>query len=283
MLTLVRSSLACVLMLTMTGVPASAQDLNPALAKRFSDGVTALKGGKLDEAEAAFRAVLKDGGDRAFVHHNLGIVLQQRGQHPAAVAEFHIASRQDPSFGPARLLAGASLLALGQPAAAIVDLDRAVALMPRELAAHLQLADACERVGNMRRVVDEYRAIVALAPDEPEYAYRLGKAYLKLSQWAHERIRAVDPHAARLSQALGREYLNQRQPELALQAFEEAARRNPTLAEVHLALARIHLDEGRLEDAAREIDRELAILPQSRDARELKAKIDAARAAPGRP
>jgi tetratricopeptide (TPR) repeat protein len=260
-----------------------AQPLAAGLAERFAAGVAALEAGRLDEADAAFRAVLRDGGDRAFVHHNLGIVLQRRGRHAAAVAEFHLAARQDPSFGPARLLAGASLLALGQPAAAIVDLDRAVTLMPRELAPRLQLADACERTGNVTRLVDTYREIVALAPDEPEYAYRLGKAYLRLSQWSYERIKAIDPRSARLSQALGREYLQQGRADQARLAFEEAAARDPALPEVHLALARLHADEQRWDEAAREVERELALTPESREARELKAVIDAGRASRPRP
>ena len=57
--------------------------------------------------------------------------------------------------------------------------------MPREIAAHLQLADACERTGRIARLTEAYRAVVALAPDDPEYAFRLGKAYLRLSQQAY--------------------------------------------------------------------------------------------------
>ncbi len=206
--------LGCLLAIA-AGARAQGADLPPALASRFAAGVAALQGGSLDEAEAAFRAVLRDGGDRAFVHHNLGIVLQRRGQHAAAVAEFHRASALDPAFGPARLLAGSSLIALGRPADALIDLEQAVRLMPREIAAHLQLADACERTGRIARLTEAYRAVVALAPDDPEYAYRLGKAYLRLSQQAYERIQAIDPQAARLSQALGGEYLAQGQPQRA--------------------------------------------------------------------
>lgn len=258
---------------------AAQQDLPPALAERFSQGVDALKSGQLAEAEEAFRDILRRGGNGAFVHHNLGIALQQRGEHAGAVAEFRIAARQDPAFGPARLLAGTSLLAQGKAREALVELEHAVTLIPLEPAAHLQLADACERTGNVRCLVDQYRAVVELVPNEPEYAYRLGKAYLRLSQWAHERIRAIDPRAARLSQALGREYVQQGRADLALRAFEDAASRDPALAEVHLSIARIHLDEGRLDEAAREVERELALVPESRDARELKAKIDASRVA----
>src|SRR6476619_3326008 len=78
-------------------VPAPAgavpQDLPPALATRFNDGVAALAANRLDSAEVSFRAVIAGGGDRAFVHHNLGIVLQRRGKHAEALAEFRAASR----------------------------------------------------------------------------------------------------------------------------------------------------------------------------------------------
>jgi Tfp pilus assembly protein PilF len=273
--------LGCLLAVT-ANVRAQGADLPPALAGRFAAGVTALQGGSLGEAEAAFRAVLREGGDRAFVHHNLGIVLQQRGQHTAAIAEFHRASALDPAFGPARLLAGSSLIALGRSADALVDLEHAVRLMPREIAAHLQLADACERTGRIACLTEAYRDVVALAPDDPEYAYRLGKAYLRLSQHAYERIRAIDPQAARLSQALGREYLAQGQPQLARVSFEAAAARDPRLADVHLALAQLAADDGRWDDAAREVAFELAVQPTSREALALRAHIDAARSA-GRP
>ena len=112
----------------------------------------------------------------------------------------------------------------------------------------------------------------------PRYSYRLGKAYLRLSQWAHARIQAIDPQAARLSQALGREYLEQGRPDLAERAFREAIERDASLDEVHLALARIYLADGRLDDAARAIASARLLVPDSRDVRALQATLDAARA-----
>jgi len=253
------------------------QGLPPALATRFSEGVTALSAGQLDLAEAAFRDVLRDGGDRAFVRHNLGIVLQQRGRHADALVQFRAASRLDPAFGPSHLLAGTSLLAMGQARAAVAELGLAAKLMPREPAVHLQRADACERLNDAICLADEYRTLVELSPANSEYAYRLGKAYLRLSQWAHERIQAIDPHAARLSQALGREYLEQGRADLAERAFKDAIGADDTLADVHLALARIYLADGRLDEAARAVARTLALVPGSKDARALQVKIEAAR------
>jgi tetratricopeptide (TPR) repeat protein len=271
----------CALLLLALGAHLVAQgDLPPALAARFSQGVTALQDGQLGVAENAFRDVLAGGGDRAFVHHNLGIVLQRRGRHGDAVQEFEAALERDPEFGPARLLAGVSLLALGRTREATAMLERATALMPRELAAHLQLAEAYERLDNVEGLVDEYRAIVELAPGEPEYAYRLGKAYLRLSQRAHERIQGIDPKSARLQQALGREYLAQGQPELALQAYQRAVERAPSLPELHLALAVIHFNLGRLDEASREAAATLALEPENRDARQLQTRIEASRSRP---
>lgn len=253
------------------------QELAPALATRFSEGVVALSAGQLDSAEAAFRAVIQDGGDRAFVRHNLGIVLQQRGRHADALVEFRTAFRLDPGFGPSHLLAGTSLLALGQAKAAVAELGLASQLMPREPAVHLQRADACERINDVICLTDEYRALIELSPADPEYAYRLGKAYLRLSQWAHTQIQTVDPRAARLSQALGREYLEQGRADLAERAFKDAISRDATLADVHLALARIYLTDGRLDDAARAVAQALVLVPGSKDARALQLKIEAAR------
>jgi tetratricopeptide (TPR) repeat protein len=253
--------------------PLAAQDLSPPLATRFASGVAALKAGDLSGAEQVFRDVLRQGGDRAFVHHNLGIVLQQRGRHQDALREFRAASRLDPSFGPARLLAGVSLLALDRPVEAIGTLERAVKLMPTEPVAHLQLADAYERSGRIEGVVDEYRHLAGMSPTNDEYAYRLGKAYLRLAQVSYARLRTVNPRSARASQALATEYARQGRRDLAAQEFERAARLDPTLVEIHLALARLYAAERRWDDAAREVERELALAPESREALELKAKI----------
>jgi predicted Zn-dependent protease len=255
---------------------AAAQELPPQLAERFSEGVQALREGRHDAAEAAFRAVLAAGGTRAFVHHNLGIVLQQRGRHADAVKAFRAALALDPTMGPPRLLAGTSLLALGRAKEAVGELEQAVDLLPGEPAARVQLAEAYERTGDLAGVVDQYRHLAQSAPQDGEYAYRLSRAYLRLAQWSFERISAIAPRSARLPQALGWEYLQQGRPDLAAAAFEEAARLDPQLPGIQLALARLHLDGGRLQDAARAIARELVLTPDDREARQVKAAIDAA-------
>jgi tetratricopeptide (TPR) repeat protein len=270
-------SCAAGVLLLITAVSVRAQerstDLPPAIAERFSQGVDALKAGQLDVAETAFRDVVRAGGDRAFVHHNLGIVLRDRGRHADAVAEFRTAIKLDPSFGPARLLAGTSLLALGRVQDARKELENAVRLMPGEILARVQLAEACERLDDKPCVVDAYRKVAALRRDDPEYAYRLGSAYLSLSQWAHEQMVLVAGDSGRRYQALGREYVRQRKTADAVNALEQAAALDPQLPDIHLELARIHWNEGRADAAMREVDRELTIVPFSKAALELQQQI----------
>jgi predicted Zn-dependent protease len=257
---------------------ARASSLTPAAQARFTEGVEALKGGRLDEAETAFREVLRTGGQAAFVHHNLGVVLQQQRRDADALAEFRAAIRLDSTYGPSHLLAGTSLLALKRPREALTSLQTARRLMPSDIAVSARLAEAYERLGDMPRLVDELRRTRTLAPNDPEYAYRLGRGYLALAQWSVERLRRATPPSPRLQQMAARTYVQQGQAAQAIQALQAAASADPGLPEVHLALAELYLRENQVDAAAAAVGRELAIAPQSRAALALQARIEEARA-----
>jgi tetratricopeptide (TPR) repeat protein len=260
--------------------PALAQQSLPApLEKLFATGVEALKKGDADAAEKAFLAVLRRGGKVSFVHHNLGIVYQQRGEHARAVTQFRQAIRLQPNYGPSHLLAGSSLLAMGRHAEAARELERAVKLMPVEPQARLQLARAYERSNNLLGAVEQYQALAEMAPQEAEYAYQLGRAYNRLAEWSYLEIVRLNPNSARLHQSLGQQYLAQGKTELAALSYQKAAEADPQLPEIHLALALIFLELKRFDEASREIELELKLVPESKKAQEVKQQIAAARAA----
>jgi Tfp pilus assembly protein PilF len=241
----------------------------------FEQGVQALKAGRLGEAETAFRRVLQEGGNRAYVHNNLAIVYQQQGQHSEAVAECREAMRLDPAYAPPRVVLGGSLLALGRVAEATAELERAVKLLPKERLVREQLARAYTRGGHPAAAIEQYRTLREIAPENPEYAYQLGRAYLRLSEWALLRLREIDPGSARIHQAMGHNYRVQGRADLAVRAFERAAQADPRLPEIHLALAQIHLEQRNYAEARKEIDRELAIVPESAGALALKRRLEA--------
>jgi len=241
----------------------------------FERGVESLKAGRLEEAEAAFRRLLQQGTREPYVHNNLAIVYQQQGRHREAVAECREAIRLDATYPAPRVVMGGSLLALGRVAEAVTTLEAAVKLLPKERLTREQLARAYERAGRPSAAIEQYRAVRELAPTDPESAYQLGRAYLRLSEWAMQRLRDVDPGSARIYQALGHNYRVQGRADLAVRAFERAAQADPALPEIHLALAQIHVEQKNWASARVEIDRELAIVPESAGARALQLRIEA--------
>jgi len=255
------------------------ESLPPSSEAKIAAGVAALKSGDLDGAGMVFSEALRQGIKHPLVYHNLGIIAQQRGRHLEAVTRFRQTLALQPDFGPAHLLLGSSLLALKRNAQALSELRLAVKLMPEEPQARLQLAKAYEAYENWVPAIRQLQRLVELAPQEPEYSYQLGRALAKLSGWSYQRISALDPHSARLEQALGQDYAVQEKYDLALVAFQKAARLDPKLPDIHLAIALVCLELKRFDEALSAIELELTLVPESKAALDAKSKIEAAKAA----
>ncbi len=256
------------------------QAQTPDAATLSAQGIDALKSNQPDEAERLFQQALRlkpMGELSALIHHNLGVIRQERRGHAEAVAEFRLAILAQPGFGQSHLQLGISLLALNKNSEAVVALERAVKLLPKEELARLQLARACERTENWLCVVEQFRSLSEMKPLEAEYAYQLGRAYTRLSEWSYQRIIAINPDAARLHQALGQQYLTQGRYDLALAEYRRASQVDPQLPEIHLAIAVIYLEQKNYDEAGKEIELELRIAPQSLKALELKRQIEAAK------
>ena len=269
-----------ILLLLFPEVPAgaAAQQPPPAQGPGLAAGVEALKSGDLDTAEKVFSDALRKGVKSALVFHNLGVIAQQRGNHVLAINRFRQAIALQPAYAPSRLLLGVSLLTLGKNAEAIAELQRATRSMPQEPQAHLQLAKAYEASDNWMAAVEELQKLVNLDPQNAEYSYLLGRAWTKVSAWSYQRLAHLNPDSARLHQALGQEYAMQGKHDLAIAAYQQAARSDPKLPEIHLALALLLLEVKRYDEARTEIGLELNLVPDSKTALETRAKIEAAKA-----
>lgn len=270
-----RSVLFVLLILTVTVF--AQERLPPQLEQQIATGVEALKSGDLDTAQKIFSAALEQGVKHPLVFHNLGVIAQQRQDHKSAVERFRQAIQLQPSYAPSHLLLGVSLRALGKNTEAVHELERATKLMPKEPQAYLQLASAYEASGDWIVAVVEFQKLVELSPQEPEYRYQLGRTWTKLSGWSYQRIKQLNPDSARLQQALGQEYAIQERYDLALAAYQRAAKQDPKLPEIHLATAVILLELKRFDEALAEIDLEQKLVPESKAASETRARIEAAK------
>ena len=117
-----------------------------------------------------------------------------------------------------------------------------------------------------------------LAPQEPEYSYQLCNAWIKLSDWSSRQIIKLNPDSGRLYQGLGMEYTAQKKYDQALVAYQQAARSDSRMPELHLAMALIRLERKEFDEALSEIGLELQLVPESKSAAEAKAKIQATKA-----
>jgi tetratricopeptide (TPR) repeat protein len=252
-----------------------AQSLPPSLQVEFEGGVAAVQAGRLDEAEKAFLHVLRGGGKVSFVYNNLGIVYQMRGDQKRAIAQFREAISLQPDYAAPRTLLGASLLALGQDEEAARELERAVKLQPDEPLARVQLARAYKRTGNYAGRVEQYQALYSLQPKNPEFLYQLGRAYSDQTEWCLREIRRIDPNSACLYETLGENYRLQGHLDLAVSAYQRALSAEPKRPGIHFALAQIYLQQGNTPEARKEINEELAIVPESVVARALAKKLSA--------
>jgi tetratricopeptide (TPR) repeat protein len=271
-----RQGLLCLLaaVLFQMEVPAQMQTVaSPEQAEEaFSRGVQALRRGELAEAEEAFKEALAKNAT-ASAHHNLGIVYQTQGKHEPAVEQFSKALGLDPGFSQALPLRGASLLVLRRIPEAIHELERSVELFPEQPLLRVQLARAYARSGDQMGVVRQYQELTRSHPEDPEYRYRLGQAYLKVSEWSYRRIKELNPESPRLFQALAHTFLASRQLDQAAQALRLAIAFDPLLPELHLTLANVFFQQGRLSEALEAVRAELKIVPENRGALELEKMI----------
>jgi tetratricopeptide (TPR) repeat protein len=253
------------------------ENLPHSFEAKIAVGVQALKSGELDSAQEVFSDILRQGIKHPLIYHNLGVIAQLRGNHAEALTRFRQALALQPDYGPSRLLLGSSLLALRKNSEALRELKRAVVLMPEQEQAHLQLAKAYEATDDWMAAVQQFQELVKLAPQEPEYSYQLGRAWAKLSAWSYGQINRINSHSARSQQALGQEYVLQEKYDLAFAAFQQAARSDPKMPELHLAMALILLELKKFDEALAEIELELKLVPESKSAVDAKAKIQAAK------
>jgi len=244
------------------------------VAEAFNQGVQALSAGQLDAAEKSFLQVLKEGGRVAYVYNNLGIVYEKRGERERALEQFRQAVRLQPDYGAPHALMGSLLLAMGKLPEAAHELEIAVKLQPKDPLLRMQLAKAYRREENYPRALEQLQVLQELAPQEPEYVYQSARAYLDLSAWCYQQIVHLQPDSARAYQALAENFRDEGRTEIALRLFRRAAQADPTLPEIHLALAEIYSEQGEKAEARKELEQELAIVPESARALALKKKLD---------
>ncbi len=146
----------------------------------------AMEQGRFDEAAGIYRELVKSIPNEGGLLMNLGIALAMGGQEADAVAPLERAVALNPALIPAHLFLGSSYLAVGRPADAVAPLKRVVSARGTDVESRRMLAQAYAATGRSKEAVAQLRMVTDIAPRLPGGWYALGHAYNALAQEALE-------------------------------------------------------------------------------------------------
>lgn len=222
------------LLVAFSAASAATPDLHEELHRAQSSG-------KFAEAASLLRQLIAEGENTAAQHSNLAAMLHFAGYDREALAEARIALKRDPGLSKASLVAGMSLLRMGDAKAALVYLDRAHREMPSDVVPVLGLARAYLSLRDYHNANALFREGARLDPKNPETWFGAGITFRSLADEAIKKapLGETPPEAVRFLQA-------------ALPALTKAVELDPESTRTHLVLAESYRDSGKLLDAVKE-------------------------------
>jgi Flp pilus assembly protein TadD len=201
-------------------------------AASLQEGLEHHQAGRLDQADAVYKAVLAADPANADALHYSGVIAFQRGDMGAAAALITAALARNPANAPAHNNLGNALAAQGDLDRAVACYREAVRLMPGYVDAHVNLGAKLKQQGLLDEAAHAYRAALTHAPQ----------------------------HATALSN-LGAICNEQARPEEALELCERAVAARPGLAEAHNNLGNALQSLGRRDEAEQAFRQALALKP----------------------
>jgi superkiller protein 3 len=165
--------------------------------------------GKLDEAIAEYREVIRLEPDQADAHNWIGAILcDQKHEYGAAAAEFREAIRLEPDNAWAHNNLGNALGYQGKLEAAAAEFREAIRLEPDHAGGHSSLGNALRKQGKVDEAIAEYKEAIRLQPD-----------YV----WAHRNLAEALKSQGKVDEAVAE--------------YKEAIRFKPDYAAFHSVLA----------------------------------------------
>jgi len=208
------------------------QGVSPEGAKHMQAGIEAQKQGQLNVAIKEFQKATESDPSLAEAFLDLGQVLQQTQDYPAAIVALKRALELNPELDAAHLQLGFALLAQGYAEESIPHLERAHAV--------IALGIAQTETGRYEAAVANLSAALAEHPGNPDLLYYLGRASGLLSKRSIDALVTLYPDSPRAHQAMGENYFVLRQMPQAEKEYLAALEERPDLPGLHLELGMVY-------------------------------------------
>jgi len=240
--------------------------------------------GRLDEAEAIYRAILDAAPETADAEHLLGLIMHQRGDHAAALAGIDRAIALNDGVVLYHANRARVLTALGEHERSLSAARRALALEPANPESMSDLAGALLRLGRAPEALEAASKAVALSPGLQAARINLALAHfdvalaaqeagdLERSEEHYKASLVIDPERVEALVNLGNVYrLHYRVGDAAL-CYAAALAKGCDLPEVHGNLGVVRQEMGETAEAIACYDRALAVDPENAEIRRNRAQ-----------
>ena len=259
----------------------------PAAREAWEGGRRALQAGQLDNAEEAFRraAGLEPGAYAPLL--GMADVALYRGLLPEAEKLMSRARELAPKSAEVAAASGRLAAAARRAPDAVSEFKRAIALDPRFITPHLDLAELQLSAGQSADAAATFRAAMAADPQHPGAPFGLGRALAARGDWAGAVI-ALDQSAKVAPKnplplvAKSEVQARQKQFDAALVTVDKALGLEPDFQPARLVKVDILAAAGKLDTAIVEMKR-LASSPQGASEAPLFVKLGSLQQSAKRP
>jgi len=226
---------------------------SPAIQQALEAAVNLHRAGRLEAAEAAYRAILVRAPDDPDALHLLGVLAAQAGRANESVELIRRALDARPGSAELHANLALALRRTGRLDQALGAYRRAAELGPDRTEAWLNLGKACLELGELEPAVAAFNRALAVRPAYPDAENDLGVALTRVGDLegalaAYRRALALDPARVTTSSNLAATFYNLGQIDEAIATARRAIALDPTCADAHLTLGASLLISGRFAE-----------------------------------
>jgi len=240
-------------------------------AREFARGQAYQRFGQLDDAQAAYRRVLKRRPNHFDALHMLGVTEQLSGNSEAAARLLRRALLLDPQSVAAHCDLAIVLMVLQRLDEALANCDHAVALKPDFAGAHFHRGNVLMGLRRFEEAVACFDRAVALDPQHADALNNRGNAQHELGRFddaiaSYDSAIALMPGHFRALANRGAAFKELKQAERAVADFDRALALAPDEVKSWTNRGGALLYLGRRDEALASYDRALAINPRLAEA-----------------
>ncbi|MDD4915097.1 MAG: tetratricopeptide repeat protein [Methylococcales bacterium] len=227
--------------------------------------------GKLPEAAAAYRELLKSLPENAELLAALGAILLKTGQFAESAGYFDRSLATEPAQPQALLYRGIALMRLERFDAALASYEQAIAVKADFADAWCNRGNALIRLRRMEEALRSFDTAIALKADFVLAHFNRGNVLREMKRLpaaldSYRRAIALKADFAEAWRNLGCVCREMNRMEDALLAYEQTIRLRPGQADSHVSLGNILKDLERFAEALARYDAALALTPQHTEA-----------------